>query len=112
MNNSIFHSLTVINKDSGLLSMNGYSVNDKTKRFNRKIFFNIQRKNNTYHLTSVTNVIFPDESISSSWLEKYEPLFFIYPQKDIYVKMIEQQHSYLFIFSTLPAYVCHKQDDI
>jgi hypothetical protein len=61
--------------------MNGYSVNDKTKRFNRKIFFNIQRKNNTYHLTSVTNVIFPDESISSSWLEKYEPLFFIYPQK-------------------------------
>jgi hypothetical protein len=26
-----------INKDSGLLSMNGYSVNDKTKRFNRKI---------------------------------------------------------------------------
>ncbi|QLK23485.1 hypothetical protein [Raoultella ornithinolytica] len=101
-----------IKKDSGLLSMNGYSVNDKTKRFNRKIFFNIQRKNNTYHLTSVTNVIFPDESISSSWLEKYEPLFFIYPQKDIYVKMIEQQHSYLFIFSTLPAYVCHKQDDI
>ena len=36
-------------------------------------------------------------SAAVGW-KKYEPLFSSIPKKDIYVKMIEQQHSYLFIF--------------
>ncbi|MEF3107860.1 hypothetical protein QFI91_01935 [Raoultella sp. WB_B2P2-3] len=98
-----------ISKDSGMLSMNGRSINNEANKFNRKIFFNIEKRNNVYHLHSVTNVVFPDETVNNIWLEKYEPLFFVYPKKDIYVKILEQQNSYLFIFSTLPAYVCHKQ---
>ena len=65
--------------NSGILSMNGRLKSDPTKTLNRKVFFQIERKDSVYNLTSIRNMKFPDDNISDSWLEKYEPLFFIYP---------------------------------
>lgn len=96
------------NKESGILSMNGQAVNDPSKRFNRKIFFSVKRKNRIYDLTSEQHVVFPDDNVDERWLEKYEPMFFVYPHKNIFVRLLEQSNgNYLFIFSRLPAYVCH-----
>lgn len=94
---------------TGILSMNGRLKSDPQKVLNRKIFFQVERKDSVYTLTSVRNMAFPDDTISNSWLEKYEPLFFIYPNKSIYMRIKPQQNdSYLFILGTLPTYVCHK----
>jgi hypothetical protein len=61
--------------NSGILSMNGRLKSDPTKTLNRKVFFQIERKDSVYNLTSIRNMKFPDDNISDSWLEKYEPLF-------------------------------------
>ncbi|WP_435927837.1 hypothetical protein [Dryocola sp. BD613] len=91
----------------GMLSMHGYSQNDAEKKFNRKILFSIQRKDNIYHLHSEKNLKFPDDKVDDSWLDKYEPAFFVYPDKNIYTQIHKQQNgNYLFMFSTLPTYVC------
>lgn len=93
---------------NGTLSMNGRVKSDPAKIFNRKIFFQVERKDNVYYLTSVRNIKFPDDDVSDSWLEKYEPLFFIYPNESIYMRIKKQQNdNYLFILGTLPTYVCH-----
>ncbi len=94
----------------GMLSMNGYAQSDPAKKFNRKISFSVQRYNNIYHLRSEKNIKFPDDNVDNSWLEKYEPAFFVHPQQNIYIRIREQLNgSYLFIFSTLPAYICSSQ---
>ena len=94
--------------NSGILSMNGRLKSDPTKTLNRKVFFQIERKDSVYNLTSIRNMKFPDDNISDSWLEKYEPLFFICPNKNIYMRIKKQQNeNYLFILGTLPTYVCH-----
>lgn len=96
--------------ESGMLSMNGRVQSDPSKKFNRKIFFSVQKHNKLYQLRSERNIRFPDDNVENSWLEKYEPAFFVYPEKNIFIRIREQQNgNYLFIFSTLPAYVCSSQ---
>ncbi|MGX5027714.1 hypothetical protein ACWKYF_12300 [Enterobacter asburiae] len=97
-----------IEGNNGILSMNGRVKNDPTKVINRKISFQVERKDHIYLLTSVRNMKFPDDNVSDGWLEKYEPLFFIYPDKSIYMRIVPQQNeNYLFVLGTLPTYVCH-----
>jgi len=97
-----------VDGNNGTLSMNGRVKSDPGKTFNRKIFFQVERKDNVYYMRSVRNIKFPDDDVSDSWLEKYEPLFFIYPNESIYMRIKKQQNdNYLFILGTLPTYVCH-----
>ena len=96
-------------KKTGTLSLNGHSTQYPEKKFNRKITFSLTKINSAYTLHSKENIVFPDETVDNAWLEKYEPEFFVYPDKNINVRIYEQvNNNYLFIFSTLPAYVCHK----
>lgn len=92
---------------SGMLSMNGHLQSDADKTINRKITFRVERKDHVYSLTSVRNIKFPDDNVADSWLEKYEPQFFIYPEKSIDMRITEQQNgNYLFVLGTLPTYLC------
>jgi hypothetical protein len=91
-----------------MLSINGRIQSDPRKVINRKISFQVQRKDHVYYLTSERNIKFPDDNIDDVWLEKYEPLFFLYPGKSIYMRITAQSNNrYLFILGTLPTYVCH-----
>jgi hypothetical protein len=97
-----------LNAKSGMLSINGRIQSDPRKVINRKIAFQVQRKDHVYYLTSEKNIKFPDDNIDDVWLEKYEPLFFLYPGKSIYMRITAQSNNrYLFILGTLPTYVCH-----
>ena len=92
---------------SGTLSMNGSLESDENKIFNRKIFFRVERDDNRYYLTSERNMKFPDDNINDEWLTKYEPLFFVYSGKSIYMRINEQRNgSYIFTLGSLPTYVC------
>lgn len=91
----------------GVLSINGKVQGEPSKKINRKIFFSVRKYNSIYHLRSEKNFKFPEDNVDDNWLEKYEPAFFVHPEKSIYVRIREQQNgSYLFMFSSLPAYVC------
>ncbi|MFK3706468.1 hypothetical protein ACI2JR_16290 [Klebsiella sp. NPDC088457] len=91
----------------GMLMMNGRVRGKVNKRINRKISFRVASKGNVFYLTSEHNMKFPDDQVEDSWLEKYEPLFFVYPQKSIYMQINAQQNgNYLFILESLPTYVC------
>ncbi|MEH0886907.1 hypothetical protein [Enterobacter sp. UNJFSC 003] len=92
---------------SGTLSMNARAQSDPNKIIDRKISFRVERKDKVFLLTSEKNMKFPDDNVSDSWLAKYEPQFFVYPDKDIYMRINEQQNgNYIFTLGTLPTYVC------
>lgn len=92
---------------TGTLSMNGSVHSDEDKIFNRKIFFRVERNDNLYYLTSERNLKFPDDNVDDEWLKKYEPLFFVYPGKSIYMRINEQRNgNYVFTLGSLPTYVC------
>lgn len=92
---------------SGTLSMNGSTLSGSNKTIDRKISFQIERKDNVYLLTSEKNMKFPDDNVEDSWLAKYEPQFYVYPEKSIYIRINKQQNgNYLFTLGTLPTYVC------
>ena len=45
-------------------------------------------------------------STTAGW-KKYEPQFFVYPGKSIYMRINEQHNgNYIFTLGTLPTYVC------
>ena len=91
----------------GTLSMNGRAKSDPGKTIDRKISFRVERKDRLYLLTSEKNMTFPDDNVEDSWLEKYEPQFFVYPGKSIYMHINEQHNgNYIFTLGTLPTYVC------
>lgn len=91
----------------GTLSMNARSQNDPNKIIDRKISFQVERKDHLYLLTSDKNMIFPDDNVEDSWLEEYLPQFFVYPGKSIYMRINEQHNgNYIFTLGTLPTYVC------
>jgi hypothetical protein len=95
---------------NGMLSMSGHTQKDPSKIFNRKISFSFQKKGSTFYLHSEKNIKFPGDNIDDSWLEKFIPKFFVYPDKDIYTTILKQNNgSYLFIYSTLPSYVCYSK---
>lgn len=97
----------VFDGQTGTLSMNGRVHSDKDKIFNRKISFRVERDDDLYYLTSERNMKFPDDNVGNEWLEKYEPLFFVYPGKSIYMRINKQRNSnYIFTLGTLPTYVC------
>ena len=92
---------------SGTLSMNARASSDPNKIVDRKISFRVERKDNVFFLTSEKNVKFPDDNVDDGWLAKYEPQFFVYPDKSIYIRINEQQNgNYIFTLGTLPTYVC------
>lgn len=98
-----------ISGDSGILSMIGQSKNDPTKKIDRKVAFSVQENNKAYHFTSQENIKFPDDNVADNWLSKYEPEFFVYSGKSILIVINEQINGgYIFSFSTLPAYICHR----
>lgn len=93
--------------NSGTLSMNGRVQNSPNKIIDRKILFQIERKGLVFFLTSEKNMKFPDDNVDDEWLAKYEPHFFIYPGKSIYIHINKQQNgNYVFTLGTLPTYVC------
>ncbi|RXX51995.1 hypothetical protein DD600_26245, partial [Enterobacter cloacae] len=99
---------------NGTPSMHGRVKSDPGKNTNRKIFVQVERKENVNYMRSVRNIKYPDDEVSDSWLKKYEPLFFIYPNESIDVRIKKQQNdNYLFMLETLPTNVCHpsKTDD-
>lgn len=99
-----------ISRNSGTLSMYGYSENEPDKKFNRKLIFDIVRKEGIYYFHSIKNIEFPDDNVDNEWLRQYEPDFFVYPDKDISLQVQELSNgNYLFVFSTLPTYVCHSR---
>ena len=92
---------------TGTLSMNSSVQSDENKTFNRKIFFRVERDDNLYYLTSERNLKFPDDNVDDKWLAKYEPLFFVYQGKSIYIRINEQRNgNYIFTLGSLPTYVC------
>lgn len=92
---------------SGILSMNGHAQSLPQKNISRKIFFKIQRENDVYHLTSFKIIKFPDDNVEDSWMEKYEPEFFIHSDKSIYISIMEHgTGDYIFILEKLPTYLC------
>ncbi|MTH45718.1 hypothetical protein [Intestinirhabdus alba] len=92
----------------GMVSMNGYIVNEPEKIFNRKIYFSYEKNGDIYYLHPEKNVIFPGNNVESKWLEKYEPKFFINSEEDLYLRILEQgDDKRMFIFSTIPTYICH-----
>ncbi|HKS35497.1 MAG TPA: hypothetical protein VJS14_17395 [Enterobacteriaceae bacterium] len=92
---------------SGMLSMNGRLQSSADKKINRKITFRVERKDHIYSLKSVQSIKFPDDNVADSWLEKYEPQFFIYPEKRIDMRITEQQNgNYLFALGMLPTFLC------
>ncbi|HGS6999673.1 hypothetical protein [Raoultella terrigena] len=97
----------IVDGKSGTLSINGHVQGEPGRIINRKISFLVTRRGSAYYLISEHNIKFPDDSVPDSWLEKYEPLFFVYPAKNIYMRIHELQNgSYLFILGSLPTYVC------
>jgi hypothetical protein len=99
-----------IEREGGLLSIHGRVDSDPTKKINRKIAFSLNKKNDVYLLQSGKNIKFPGDTVDDRWLRQYEPAFFVYPGEKIYVQISEQKKdNYLFIFSSLPTYVCHSQ---
>ncbi|HAS0768556.1 TPA: hypothetical protein I3291_003221, partial [Enterobacter hormaechei subsp. xiangfangensis] len=82
----------------GTLSMNGRAKSDPGKTIDRKISFRVERQDHLYLLTSEKNMTFPDDNVDDSWLEKYEPQFFVYPGKSIYMR-INEQHNGNYIFT-------------
>ncbi|MCV2534057.1 hypothetical protein NQH46_13275 [Enterobacter wuhouensis] len=97
----------IFDGNSGTLSMNGRVQSDPTKIIDRKIPFRVERKDSVYFLTSDKNMKFPDDNVEDEWLAKYEPQFFVYPGKSIYIRINEQQNgNYLFTLGTLPTYMC------
>lgn len=98
----------IVDGRNGILSMNGRVKGDPNKVINRKISFAVERKDSVYYLTAEQNMKFPDDNVDDSWLKKYEPLFFVYRGKSIYMRIKEHQNdNYLFVLGTLPTYVCH-----
>jgi hypothetical protein len=98
----------IFSGNSGSLSINGWVHSEPKKNINRKIFFQVERKDHVFLLTSVRHMKFPGDNVSDDWLEKYEPEFFIHPNKSIYILINEQQNgNYIFMLGTLPTYVCY-----
>lgn len=110
-NDTLFLSLNYrIAINSGTLNMYGYSKNEPHRKFNRKINFDIEKKEGIYYFHSKNNQVFPDDNVDDEWLSKYEPAFFVYPGKDISLQIQEQSNgNYLFVLSTLPTYICHSR---
>lgn len=92
---------------SGTLSMNGRLQSKPDSIIDRKISFRVARKDNVWLLTSENNLTFPGDNVADRLLGKYEPQFFVYPGKSIYIRINEQQNdNYIFTLGTLPTYVC------
>lgn len=91
----------------GILSMNGHIQSDLNKKIDRKIYFKVQREDGIYIFTSLRNMKFPSDNVNDNWLKGYEPLFFIYPNKEIYIKIEKLRNgNHLFSLEALPTYVC------
>lgn len=98
----------IFSGNSGSLSMNGWVHSEPKTIINRKIFFRVERKDHVFLLTSERYIKFPGDNVSDEWLEKYEPKFFIHPNKSIFMQINKQQNgNYIFSLGTLPIYVCH-----
>lgn len=92
---------------SGTLSMNGSLQSQPDSVIDRKISFRVARKDRVWLLTSENNFKFPGDNVSDRLLERYEPQFFVYSEKNVFIRINEQQNgNYIFTFGTLPTYVC------
>lgn len=98
-----------VHGESGIISINGHSKTEPKKIFNRKISFTLSKNENIYHLTSDKNIKFPDDNVDNSWFSQYEPEFFVFEKKNIYMQIIRQKNdNYLFMTDFIPTYVCKK----
>ncbi|MGC6389837.1 hypothetical protein ACMV8I_19580 [Ewingella sp. S1.OA.A_B6] len=107
-NESLDVSLNYIFRENvGIININGHATSDPTKVFNRKISFSLQKKQDIYYLISDNNLKFPDDTVEDSWLSQYEPDFFVYANKSIHMRIVQQANgSRIFFIATVPTYVC------
>ena len=92
----------------GMASINGRSRTEPGKKINRKISFTTKIYGGVYFLNSQSNNKFPDDNVSDDWLSKYEPDFFVFPGKEMHIRIEKQKNkNYLFMVSTLPTYICN-----
>jgi len=92
---------------SGIISFNGRSQAHPDKVFNRKISFTMHKEGDIYFMTSKSNLKFPDDNVDDTWLAEHEPVFFVYPDKSIYMRIKKQKNeSYLFMTDAIPTYIC------
>lgn len=93
--------------ENGVINMTGRSEENPGMTFNRKIAFTLQRKGDLYYMVSEKNIKLPDDNVSDEALSKHEPQFFVYPGKEIYMRIMKQQNgNFLFMVESIPTYVC------
>lgn len=98
--------------DSGVVSINGHSREDAEKVFSRKISFHLRQEGDLYYLVSDKNIKLPDDSMDDNVLSQYEPQFFVYPDKEFYIRIVRQKNdNYIFMVDSIPTYVCKVWDN-
>ncbi|MBD8162483.1 hypothetical protein [Erwinia persicina] len=98
----------VFRGDEGVVSMNGRSVQYPDKVFNREVSFRFNRRGDLYSLVSWENIKLPGDNVNDGELSRYEPDFFIYPNKKILMRIVRQPNgNYLFMINSIPAYICN-----
>ncbi len=98
----------MVRGNSGVINMNGYSEEDPGRIFNRKISFTLHRKGDLNYMVSVRNIKFPDDNLDDEVLSQYEPDFFVFAGKEIYMRILKQRNdNYLFMLDSIPTYICN-----
>ena len=92
----------------GLVHITGRSDVNPEKIFNRKVSFQLHRNGDLYYMTSEKNIRLPDDNFNDERLSNYIPRFFITPQKDIYMRILEQKNkNFIFMVDSIPTYICN-----
>lgn len=101
----------IFNEKNGVVNVTGNSQSKPQKSINRKISFTIHRNGNIYYLLSRENFKLPGDNSDDEWLSMYEPVFFVYPNKSIYMSIDKQKNkNYLFMIDAIPTYICKNQE--
>lgn len=101
----------VFKNKEGYISIDGSVLfnNGIRKGLSRKIFFTFSRDKNSFFIRSHKNMRFPTDNIDNSSLEKLLPLFFIYPEKDIFMRIQQEKNGqYIFFIDPISIYMCKK----
>ncbi len=99
----------IFKNKEGYVSIDGSILfnNGIKKGLSRKIFFTFTRDRNNFVIRSYKNMKFPSDEIDNTNLEKILPLFFIYPDKDIFMRIIPYKNGqYIFFIDPISIYMC------
>lgn len=97
-----------IKENSGIISINGVTKSKSAKMFNRKIAFTVRKDGDIYYMLSNKILKSPEDNVDDTWLSLRQPLFFTYPNKSIYIRIIQLNNKkYLFMIGYIPTYICN-----